>query len=113
PTDAKGRAGTRVPTACGRKGRRALIEMADACGLQRLPAATPAPMTATSYGLGSVVSQALDDGCRDIVVTIGGSASTDGGAGMLTALGARVLDRRGKPIAPGGRGLGEAAHLEL
>ncbi|MCV7099040.1 glycerate kinase [Mycobacterium palustre] len=113
PAYVKGPTGTAVQTAYARMGRRAVIEMADACGLQRLPTATPAPMTATSYGLGSVVAQALDDGCRDIVITIGGSASTDGGAGMLMALGAAVLDRRGKPIGPGGRGLADAVHLNL
>jgi glycerate kinase len=90
-----------------------VIEMADICGLQRLPAAVPAPVAATSYGLGRVVAQALDDGCRDIVITVGGSASTDGGAGMLMALGAEILDRRGEPIALGARGLVDAARLDL
>lgn len=113
PAYVKGPTGTAVQTAYARMDRRAVIEMADVCGLQRLPTATPAPMTASSYGLGSVVAQALDDGCRDIVITVGGSASTDGGAGMLMALGAEVLDRRGKPIGPGGRGLGEATRLTL
>jgi glycerate kinase len=108
-----GPTGAPVHTAYARKGRRAVIEMADICGLQRLPAATPAPVTATSYGLGRVVAQALDDGCRDIVITVGGSASTDGGAGMLMALGAEVLDRHGDPIALGGRGLADATQLDL
>src|SRR5262249_10246584 len=84
-------------TGSARMGTRAVVEMADICGLQRLPGGTPAPMTATSYGLGSVIAQALDDGCRDIVITIGGSASTDGGAGMLVALGAEVVDQHGEP----------------
>ena len=108
-----GPTGAPVLTAYARKGSRAVIEMADICGLQRLPAATPAPVTATSYGLGRVVAQALDDGCRDIVITVGGSASTDGGAGMVMALGAEVLDRHGDPIALGGRGLADATHLDL
>jgi glycerate 2-kinase len=108
-----GPTGAAVCTAYARRGKRAVIEMADICGLQRLPGATPAPMTATSYGLGSVIARALDDGCRDIVTTIGGSASTDGGAGMLIALGAAVLDHHGRRIAYGGGGLADAAHLDL
>ncbi|OBA60224.1 glycerate kinase [Mycobacterium sp. 1100029.7] len=96
-----------------RKGSQAVVEMADICGLQRLPAGTPEPLTASSYGLGSVIGQALDDGCSDIVITVGGSASTDGGAGMLTALGAEILDRRGNPVALGGAGLADAVHLDL
>jgi glycerate 2-kinase len=110
---ASGPTGAPVHTAYARKDERAVIEMADICGLQRLPAATPAPLTATSYGLGSVMAQALADGCRDIVITVGGSASTDGGAGMLMALGAQILDRHGAPIAMGARGLADAAHLDL
>lgn len=110
---ATGPTGAAVHTAYARIGGRAVIEMADICGLQRLPARTPAPMTATSFGLGEVVAQALDEGCRDIVITVGGSASTDGGAGMLMALGAEVLDRHGDPIALGGRGLADAARLDL
>ncbi|BBX65764.1 glycerate kinase [Mycobacterium saskatchewanense] len=113
PARVAGPTGAAVDTAYARMGVRAIVEMADVCGLQRLPSATPAPMTATSYGLGSVVAQALDDGCRDIVITLGGSASTDGGAGMLMALGARVLDDDGSPVGPGGRGLAEAARLDL
>ncbi|OBI53857.1 glycerate kinase [Mycobacterium sp. E787] len=108
-----GPTGAGVRTAYARRGTRAVIELADVCGLQRLPSATPAPMTATTYGLGSVIGRALDDGCRDIVVTVGGSASTDGGAGMLVALGAEILDQQGNPIPPGGLGLARAARLDL
>lgn len=115
PVDAAacGPTGALVHTAYARKGSRAVVELADICGLQRLPSATPAPVTATSYGLGSVIAQALDDGCRDIVIGVGGSASTDGGAGMLMALGVEILDRHGRPIALGARGLADAAHLDL
>ncbi|GFG63783.1 glycerate kinase [Mycobacterium kubicae] len=113
PAQATGPTGAPVNTGYARLGSRAIIEMADACGLQRLPSGKPAPMTATSYGLGCVVAQALDDGCRDIVITLGGSASTDGGAGMLIALGAEVLDHQGESVGPGGRGLAEAARLDL
>ncbi|MCV7408952.1 glycerate kinase [Mycobacterium florentinum] len=111
--DACGPTGALVHTGYARKGNRAVVELADVCGLQRLPSPSPAPVTATSYGLGSVIGRALDDGCRDIVIGVGGSASTDGGAGMLMALGAEILDRRGRPIALGARGLADAAHLDL
>jgi glycerate kinase len=111
--DACGPTGAPVRTAYARKGTRAVIEMADICGLQRLPTAALAPVTATSYGLGTVIARALDDGCREVVITVGGSASTDGGAGMLMALGAEVLDCHGEPIALGARGLADAARLDL
>jgi glycerate kinase len=69
-------------------------------------------LTASSHGLGTVVVQALDHGCRDIIIGVGGSASTDGGAGFLTALGAIVRDRDGVRLPPG-RLIGDAAHLDL
>ncbi|NPD03818.1 glycerate kinase [Nocardioides sp. zg-1308] len=85
-----GPTGEPVATSYARRGSTAVVEMADACGLVRLPGGVLAPMTASSRGLGHVVAAALDAGCRDLVVGIGGSASTDGGVGMLTALGASV-----------------------
>lgn len=100
-------------TSYARRGDTAVVELAEICGLQRLPGAEPAPMTATSYGLGAVVGQALDQGCRDIVIGVGGSASTDGGAGFLAALGAAAFDASGARLGPGGRGLGQCAYLEL
>jgi glycerate 2-kinase len=113
PAHASGPTGAPVATAYARKGARAVIEMADICGLQRLPGGRLAPVTATSYGLGTVIRQALDDGCRDIVITVGGSASTDGGAGMLMALGAEIVDRLGHPIALGAVGLADVARIDV
>ncbi|GAA5108735.1 glycerate kinase [Alloalcanivorax gelatiniphagus] len=84
-----GPTGEPVETSYARRGDTAVVEMADACGLSRLPGGVPAPMTASSRGLGEVVLAALEAGCRELVVGIGGSASTDGGTGMLAALGAR------------------------
>ena len=69
----------------------AVVETAAACGLVRLPGGRLAPMTATSFGAGELVRAALDAGCRTIVLGVGGSASTDGGAGMLQALGAATF----------------------
>ena len=71
-------------------------------GLVRLPGGALAPLTASSRGAGEVMAAAVDAGCRAVVLGIGGSASTDGGAGMLAALGARLLDADGQPVADGG-----------
>src|ERR1700742_1855064 len=113
PVYAKGPTGQIVQTAYGRSGKTAVIEMAEICGLQRLPGGAPAPMTASSYGLGAVVAQALDRGCRDIIIGVGGSASTDGGAGFLAALGAIAFDRHGFRLGQGGRCIGDCARLDL
>jgi glycerate kinase len=113
PVYAKGPTGQVVHTAYARSGKTAVVEMAEICGLQRLPGGVPAPMTASSHGLGAVVSQALDHGCRDIMIGVGGSASTDGGAGFLAALGAIVRDQHGSRLEPSGIAIGSAAHLDL
>jgi glycerate 2-kinase len=70
-------------------------------------------MTATSRGVGEVIAAALDAGCTHIVLGIGGSASTDGGAGMVQALGARVLDGDGHDVGPGGGALASVAEVDL
>ena len=87
--------------------------MADACGLLRLPGQVRAPMTASSRGLGEVLAAALDADRRRIVMGIGGSASTDGGAGMLSALGVRLLDAGGAALPDGGGALGRLARIDL
>ncbi|MEU6918130.1 glycerate kinase [Streptomyces olindensis] len=91
----------------------AVVEMAEASGLQRLPAGVFAPLTASTYGSGELLRAALDAGARTIVFGVGGSATTDGGAGMLSALGARFLDADGEPVPPGGGGLAELATADL
>ncbi|MFI5755010.1 glycerate kinase [Streptomyces sp. NPDC051569] len=91
----------------------AVVEMAEASGLRRLPAGTLAPLTATTYGSGELLRAALDAGARSIVLGVGGSATTDGGAGMLAALGARFLDADGRPVGPGGGGLRDLATADL
>ncbi|MFI9585296.1 glycerate kinase [Streptomyces sp. NPDC052236] len=91
----------------------AVVEMAEASGLQHLPAGVFAPLTATTYGSGELLRAALDAGARTIVFGVGGSATTDGGAGMLTALGARFLDAQGEPVGPGGGGLRDLATADL
>ncbi|GHG87599.1 glycerate kinase [Streptomyces lanatus] len=105
--------GHEVTAAFALRGDTAVVEMAEASGLQRLPAGVFAPLTASTYGSGELLRAALDAGARTIVFGVGGSATTDGGAGMLTALGARFLDADGEPVPPGGGGLGDLATADL
>lgn len=88
----------------------AVIEMAAASGLGALPRDEQGlpridPLGASSTGTGELIKAALDAGCRTVVLGVGGSAGTDGGAGLLTALGARLLTEDGDPVPPGGGGL--------
>nr|WP_308288129.1 glycerate kinase [Streptomyces corallincola] len=108
-----GPTGREVTAAFALRGETAVVEMAEASGLQRLPDGVRAPLTASTYGSGELLRAALDAGARTIVFGVGGSATTDGGAGMLTALGARFLDAGGKPVGPGGGGLARLAHADL
>lgn len=91
----------------------AVIEMAAASGLGVLPGGRADARGATSRGTGELVAAALDAGCTTVVLGIGGSASTDGGAGMLQALGARVVDGSGADVGPGGAALAAAASVDL
>jgi glycerate kinase len=91
----------------------AVVETAAACGLVRLPGGRLAPLTATSFGAGDLLRAALDAGCRTIVLGVGGSASTDGGAGMLQALGAGVFDSAGGSLPYGGGALGDVARVDM
>jgi len=92
---------------------RAFIEMATAAGLEQVPPAARCACTATSYGVGQLILHALDAGARHIILGLGGSACNDAGAGMLQALGTRLLDAQGKTLAPGGAALIHLAHLDL
>jgi glycerate 2-kinase len=105
--------GHEVTAAFALRGGTAVVEMAEASGLQRLPSGVFAPLSASTYGSGELLRAALDAGARTIVFGVGGSATTDGGAGMLSALGARFLDGDGEPVAPGGGGLAELARADL
>ncbi|GHF25836.1 glycerate kinase [Streptomyces fumanus] len=105
--------GAEVTAAFALRDGTAVVEMAEASGLQRLPAGVLAPLTASTYGSGELLRAALDAGARTIVFGVGGSATTDGGAGMLSALGARFLDAEGEPVPPGGGGLAALASADL
>ena len=91
----------------------AVVELAEASGLRRLPGGRLAPMTATSRGTGELIRAALDLGCRQVVLGIGGSACTDGGAGMVQALGGRLLDAAGTELPAGGAALADLDRLDL
>ncbi|MFJ3036445.1 glycerate kinase [Streptomyces tendae] len=105
--------GDEVTAAYALRADTAVVEMAEASGLQRLPEGVLAPLTSSTYGSGELLRAALDAGARTIVFGVGGSATTDGGAGMLAALGARFLDGDGEPVAPGGGGLAGLASADL
>jgi glycerate kinase len=108
-----GPAGDIVDAGYAVRGGVAVIEMAAASGLDLLPAGRLAPLTATSRGTGELIRAALDDGCRRIVLGVGGSACTDGGAGMLAALGARLTDDEHDTIEDGGGALGRLSSVDL
>ncbi|MFE0802487.1 glycerate kinase [Streptomyces sp. NPDC058812] len=105
--------GDEVTAAFALRGDTAVVEMAEASGLQQLPAGVLAPLTASTHGSGELLRAALDAGARTIVFGVGGSATTDGGAGMLAALGARFVGGDGEPVAPGGGGLAGLASADL
>ena len=113
PVRAEGPTGEPVDTAYAERDGVAVVELADVSGLGRLPGGRPAPLTTSSYGTGQVMRAALDAGCRRIVLGIGGSACTDGGAGMVQALGGRLHDARGGEVGRGGVALAAVRSLDL
>ncbi|WP_341706789.1 glycerate kinase [Halopseudomonas sp.] len=95
-------------------GQRAVIEMAEASGLHLVEPARRDVLTASSYGTGELIRAALDAGVRRIVLGLGGSATNDGGAGLLCALGVRMLDVDGRDLLPaGGAALARLRHIDL
>src|SRR5918992_209713 len=113
PVAATGPTGEPVTAAIAVDGPRAFVEMAEASGLKRLPGGRRAPLEATTYGTGELIRAALDHGAREIVLGIGGSATTDGGAGMAAAPGARLLDQAGADLPPGGAALLRLARIDV
>lgn len=94
-------------------GKTAVIEMSAAAGLPLLPAWKRDPFAASTWGVGQLIADALDQGRRQFILGIGGSATNDGGAGMAAALGARFLDEQGQPVPPGAAGLLKLAKIDL
>lgn len=91
----------------------AVIEMAEAAGIGYSPCTESAALAATTYGVGELMLRAVRAGAKTIYIGLGGSATNDGGAGMLQALGARLVDERGRNIAPGLAGLEHVASIDL
>lgn len=92
-----------------RDGFTAVMEMADAAGITLVPDRYRNPLYTTTYGVGETIRDAVRSGCRKFIIGIGGSATNDGGAGMLQALGFDFLDEEGQPVACGAQGLEKLA----
>lgn len=93
--------------------RTAFIEMAAASGLEQVPANLRDPLKTTSWGTGELIRHALGAGVEHIIIGIGGSATNDGGAGMVQALGARLLDAQDEDIAHGAMGLESLTRIDI
>lgn len=91
----------------------AVIEMAEAAGIGYSPCTESAALAATTYGVGELMLRAVHTGAKTLYIGLGGSATNDGGAGMLRALGARLVDECGCNIAPGLAGLEQVASVDL
>ncbi|MTD53500.1 glycerate kinase [Amycolatopsis pithecellobii] len=111
PAEATGPTGEPVRTGYARRDDTAVVELAMVSGLSMMR--EPAPLTANTLGVGELIARALDDGCTRIVLGLGGSASTDGGAGLLRGLGARLLDANRTEIPLGGKALIELATVDF
>jgi len=93
--------------------QQAFIEMAAASGLEQVAPELRNPMNTTSWGTGELIRYALDSGVQSILIGIGGSATNDGGIGMVQALGARLLDSDGEPLGLGGREVARLASIDI
>ncbi|GAB6117973.1 glycerate kinase [Thermoanaerobacter brockii subsp. lactiethylicus] len=93
-------------------GETAVIEMAAASGLYLLKDYERNPMITTTYGTGQLIKDALDKGCRNFIIAVGGSATNDGGAGMATALGVKFYDKDGREIGLGGGALSKIYSID-
>ena len=105
--------GQPVTATWARSGDTALVELAEASGIALVTPTRDSALNASTHGTGELITHALDAGCTRIVLAVGGSSSTDGGAGMLTALGAGLLNESGQPVPPGGLGLLEIDRIDL
>lgn len=91
----------------------AIIEMSGAAGITLINRKERNPLLTTTYGVGEVITDAIHKGCRNFIVGIGGSATNDGGVGMLQALGFEFLDAQGNEIVPGAEGLKDLTSIKL
>jgi len=111
--DAVGPTGEPMRAPYALDGDRAVVELAAVVGLSMLPGGQLDPLGSSTYGLGLVIADAIRRGATTVVLGLGGSASTDGGAGMVQALGARLLDADSHDVQPGGGALVNLAQLDL
>jgi glycerate 2-kinase len=111
--DAVGPTGERLQAPYALNDDQAVVELAAVVGLSLLPGGRLDPLGSSTHGLGMVIADAIRRGATTIVLGLGGSASTDGGSGMVQALGARLLDTDGQDLPPGGGALADLAHLDL
>jgi len=95
------------------KGKVAVMDMASASGIELLKREELNPMKASSYGTGELIKAALDSGAKELIIGIGGSATNDGGIGIISALGFKVLDENGKPVRQGGQALAKIASVDV
>ena len=93
-------------------GKTAVLDLASASGLELIPREKLNPMKASTYGTGQLISAAMDKGARELVIGIGGSATNDGGMGLLAALGFRLFDETGRPLGLGAEELAKAAQFD-
>jgi glycerate kinase len=93
-------------------GAAAVLDLASASGIELVPRGSLDPMKATTYGTGELIRAALDAGVKELIVGLGGSATVDGGVGMLSALGFRFLDAHGRPVGQGGGALERIAAVD-
>ncbi len=91
----------------------AVMEMASAAGITLVPDSEKNPLLATSYGVGEMINDAIQRGCRNFIIGIGGSVTNDGGIGMLKALGVRFLDENGEDAGEGGQALAKVARIDV
>lgn len=91
----------------------AVMEMASAAGITLVPDSEKNPLLATSYGVGEIINDAIQRGCRNFIIGIGGSVTNDGGIGMLKALGIRFLDENGEDAGEGGQALAKVARIDV
>ncbi len=105
--------GTKIQSRYGRINQTAIIEMADAAGLTLVPENEKNPLNTTTYGLGELILRAAEDGCRDFIIGIGGSATNDCGLGMLTALGFEFRENHGFKSGVFGKDLQNISEIEI
>ncbi|MET9179775.1 glycerate kinase [Kitasatospora aureofaciens] len=113
PAKVAGPTGLPVDAALAVRGDTAVVELAQASGLARLPGGRTSPLAAGSYGVGQLIGRAVSMGAKRIVLGLGGSACTDGGAGMVQALGVSLRDADDVELPPGGAALRRLERIEL